>query len=178
MKAFCLVFCLFFSLFILAHEGHEHGLAHSNAIQEGRPATWTQWVGSFHFIFLHFPIALINMLAVSELLFVWQGKPLFDSASRFLAISAAVLSLPTAVFGFVYSYSASYEGLIQAFLTWHMWLGILTAVMAAAVAFMRCCKDTGIFYYICLFLAVLLVNATCFAGGGMTFGPYHLHPPL
>ena len=42
------------SLFlVLAHEGHR-------AAMEGQPTTWAQWIGSFHLVLLHFPIALIN----------------------------------------------------------------------------------------------------------------------
>ena len=144
----------------------------------GRPLTWTQWVGSFHFIFLHFPIALIAMTAISELLFAWMQRPIFDYASRFMLIAAAVFSVPTALLGLTYSYTSSYSGILAEFIWWHMWFGIATAIFAIVVAFLRELLGRSKLYYTSLFLLFLLVNITGYLGGGMTFGLYHMHPPL
>lgn len=143
----------------------------------GRPVSWTQWIGSFHLILLHFPIALIAMTGVSELLFAWCRKLIFDYASRFMIIVAAVLSAPTAILGLTYSYTTSYSGLLADFIWWHMWLGISTAIFAIFVAFLRERCGTTKLYYACLFFLFLLVNVTGYLGGGVTFGPYHMHPP-
>lgn len=144
----------------------------------GRPLTWTQWVGSFHFIFLHFPLALIAMTAISEFLFTWFQRPIFDYAARFMLIAAAVFSVPTALLGLTYSYTASYSGILADFIWWHMWFGIATAVFAIIVAFLRERLGRSKFYFTSLFLLFLLVNITGYLGGGMTFGPYHMYPPL
>lgn len=88
-----------------------------------------QWVGSFHFIFLHFPIALIAMTVISELLFAWYASPLFDYASRFMLIAAAILAVPTALLGLTYSYTATYDGILADFVWWHMWFGFATAIL-------------------------------------------------
>ena len=179
--------CLTFYFLVNAHEGHEEKKIPDSeniqdkvkeTIQEGRPKTWAKWIGSFHLILLHFPITLINMLAVSEILFALLRRPAFEFSSQFLVISTAILSVPTAVLGLIYSYSASYEGLMEIFLLWHMWLGISTAIMAVVVAFIREGVGIGRLYYSSLFLLVLLVNIAGFFGGEMTFGPYHIHPPL
>lgn len=144
----------------------------------GRPITWMQWVGGFHFIVLHFPIALIAMTAISELLFAWYQKPIFDYASRFMLIAAAIFAVPTALLGLIYSYTASYSGLLADFIWWHMWAGISTAVFSIFVAFLRERLGRSKLYYTSLFLLFLLVNITGYLGGGMTFGPYHMYPPL
>ncbi len=185
--------CLLTFPFLFSHEGHKE-IAKQKTTQTsihptqgeqptvkqfgGRPQNWMQWIGGFHFIFLHFPIALIVMTAISELLFAWYQKPIFDYASRFMLIVAAILAPPTALFGFIYSYTASYEGLLANFVWWHMWFGITTAVFVVVVAFLRERKGTNKFYYACLFLLFLLVNITGMLGGGMTFGPYHMLPPI
>lgn len=186
-----LIFCLFFvSSFgsLLGHEGHkEMNKIEQEKVQQtqtesavnqyaGRPQTWLQWLGSFHFIFLHFPIALIVITVVSEGLFVLYSSPIFDGASRFMLISAAILSFPTALLGLAYSYTAPYDGLLADFLWWHMWLGFTTAIFAIIVAFLREYGRNKI-YYACLFLLFLLVNITGYLGGGMTFGPYQMMPP-
>lgn len=143
----------------------------------GRPLSWTQWIGSFHFIFLHFPIALIAMTGISELLFAWCQRSIFDYASRFMIIAAAVLAIPTAVLGLIYSYTSSYSGLLADFIWWHMWAGISTTIFAIFVVFLRERWGISKLYYACLFLLFLLVNVTGYLGGGMTFGPYHMYPP-
>ncbi len=93
-------------------------------------------------------------------------------------ISVAIITPPTALLGLIYSYSASYEGLMETFLWWHMWFGILTATLAITLAFIKEKIGTTKFYYVGLFILFLIVNITGFFGGGMTFGPYHMHPPL
>ena len=190
-----LILCLLSMLCItvlFGHEGHK-SMEESKTPQEsitpssgqptvkhfgGRPLTWTQWVGSFHFIFLHFPLALIAMTAISEFLFTWFHRSIFDYAARFMLIAAAVFSVPTALLGLTYSYTASYSGILADFIWWHMWFGIATAVFAIIVAFLRERLGRSKFYFTSLFLLLLLVNITGYLGGGMTFGPYHMYPPL
>lgn len=187
MKLFLLACFLCVSCFVLAHEGHQETKNPSAEniqenteviVQEGKPKTWTQWIGSFHLILLHFPIALINMLVISEFLRIWLNRPVFDFSSKFLLISSAIISPPTALLGLIYSYSASYEGIMGTFLWWHMWVGICTALFAVIVAFIREGVGVGKLYYSSLLLLFLLVNVAGFFGGGMTFGPYHMHPPI
>lgn len=165
--------CLLGVSLLFGHEGHKEV-----TMQVGRPHSWMQWFGSFHFIFLHFPIALITMGAVSELLYSWYQKPIFDQSSRFMLIAAAVLAVPTAVLGLTYSYTAAYHGLLAYFMEAHMWLGISTAVLAIIVVYLRESQGRNALYYSSLLLLFLLVNVTAFLGGGMTFGPYQLYPPL
>jgi uncharacterized membrane protein len=176
---------------LLAHEEHEKD---SMPVQEsiipsadkeptikqfgGRPQIWAQWIGGFHFILLHFPIALIAMTAISELLLIWYRRAIFNYAARFMVIAAAILAAPTALFGLIYSYTVSYEGLLAGFLWWHMWTGIATAACAIFVALLRERYGTAKLYYTCLVFLFLLVNTTGFLGGGLTFGPYHMLPPL
>lgn len=178
--------------FLYSHEGHKEMEKNESMTENmqpaesqptvkqfgGRPSTWMQWVGGFHFIFLHFPIALIAMTAISELLFAWYQKPIFDYASRFMLIAAAIFAVPTALLGLIYSYTASYSGLLADFIWWHMWAGISTVVFAIFVAFLRERLGRSKLYYTSLFLLFLLVNITGYLGGGMTFGPYHMYPPL
>jgi hypothetical protein len=87
-------------------------------------------------------------------------------------IAAAIFATPTAIFGLIYSYTASYDGLVADFVWWHIWFGIATAIFAIIVAFLRDRYETVKLYYNCLFILFLLVNITGFLGGGMTFGPF------
>ena len=184
--------CLLNFSFLFGHEGHkkkDDNMPKQESVQaaqdqpagkqyQGMPQSWIQWIGGFHFIFLHFPIALIAMTAISELLFTLYKRPIFDYSSRFMLIAAAVLAVPTAILGLTYSYTASYSGLLEDFVWWHMWFGFATAIFVIFVAFLRERSGRSAVYYACLFLLFLLVNVTGFLGAGMTFGPYQMYPPL
>lgn len=176
MKIIFIISFLCFSFLVFAHEGHQETI--NDSVQQGRPTSWIQWIGSFHLILLHFPIALINMLAISEVLGAWTKRQSFEFSSRFLIISAAVVAPPTALLGLIYSYSEPYEGIMATFLWWHMSLGIITATLAVISALLRARLGADNLYYACLALLFLLVNVTGFLGAGMTFGPYHMHFPL
>lgn len=193
MKLLVALFLILNFTFLFGHEGHssqkekrQESVSFSSIQEEeeepmmkqfGRPLSWAQWIGSFHFTFLHFPIALIVMTAISELLFALKRKLIYDFAARFMLISAAIFAVPTAIFGLVYSYTASYEGLFATFVWRHMWLGIATAVIAIIVAVLRERYGVSLLYYACLVILFLSVNITGFLGGGMTFGPYNMLPP-
>lgn len=185
-KYLIFIFLSYFSC-LMGHEGHKHhddNITAPSAQEEqigaqfgNRPKNWSQWVGGFHFIFLNFPIALITMTAISELLFSQYPKRIFDHSARFMLIAAAIFATPTALLGLIYSYSSSYENLLSDFLQLHMWFGITTAVISIIVAFLRERYGVGKLYYTCLTLLFFLVNMTGFFGGGLTFGPYHYLPP-
>lgn len=193
MKYFVVLFFVLSFTFLFGHEEHK-GMKEAETMQEsvhptqgeqptvkqfgGRPQNWAQWIGGFHFILLHFPLALIAMTAFSELLFAYYHRPIFDYASRFMLIAAAILAVPTALLGLIYSYTATYSGLLADFVFWHMWAGLTTAGLAIFVAFLRERYGRVKLYYTCLIILFLLVNITGFLGGGMTFGPYHMLPPL
>ena len=57
-----------------SHRQKEEATASEKQIQVVSFDKIIKWVGNFHLILLHFPIALITMAAVSELLFflVWK----------------------------------------------------------------------------------------------------------
>jgi uncharacterized membrane protein len=174
----------------MGHEGHFH---HSlGSIQESmhpgeteptikhfgdNPQTFAGWLGGFHFILLHFPIALIIMTAFAEFLYTRYKKPLFDNAATFMIVAAAILALPTAILGYIYSTTGVYEGLLADFLQWHMIFGILTAILSIYVAYLKVKGEHLRLYYASLAALFIIVNITGMLGGGMTFGPYHMLPP-
>jgi uncharacterized membrane protein len=175
---------------LIGHEGHFH--EQLGSIQErihrgvdaptikqfgDKPQSFAQWLGGFHFIILHFPIALINMTAFAEVLYSRYKKPIYDYSATFMIVTAAILALPTAIFGNIYSTTGVYEGLLADFLQWHMIFGISTAILAIFVAYLKIQKEQSRLYYASLLLLFLIVNITGMLGGGMTFGPYHMLPP-
>jgi len=133
------------------------------------------WLGRYHLVILHFPIALVVMTAISELLFYWYGSPLFDQAARFMIIAAAITAIPTALFGLALGYDAHYNGMLVNIFWWHRFWGLFTAVMIVVTASLRELHvrkgwETLKLYHICLVAIFISVSLTGFLGGEMTFG--------
>lgn len=175
MKKYFLLFSffIFFILSLAAHEGHE-------AIQgeEAASGGWISlvlWLGRLHLVFLHFPIALIIMTAISEILFVWYANPLFDHASRFMIVAAAVWAPITALFGFALGFGQFYEGWMNDIYAWHRYFGVVTTILVWWAAtlreqYVRQKTSSLRSYYICLFFLVVCVNLTGLLGGTLAFG--------
>ncbi len=147
---------------VWGHEGHHDVEEHL--------INWWDEVGKYHLVLLHFPIALINMVGVAEGLSLFSRRLIFELSARFMLVSAAVLIVPTAILGYVFSYSAPYEGAAQLLLNWHMWLGIATVAFTWVLAYLKEWGSSRGAYYSVLVLLLILVNSTCFVGGKMTFG--------
>lgn len=129
-------------------------------------ASWFQWVGSWHLVLLHFPIALITMAVVAEGLRAYFKR---EFPVRFLLLSAAIFSPITAFLGWIYSHSFSYEGEMDTYLHWHMWLGITTAILSIWIV---CIQEQSRLYYILLGLMFVLICLVGYFGGSMTFPRY------
>jgi len=164
---------------ILAHENGEHVSA-QGAQGLINNEKWVEWIGNFHPILLHFPIALVVMTAVAEILAQKSKSSIFSQAARFMIIAAAITATPTALLGWAFSYSMTYEGLSIAFFWWHRFLGIATAVLAIFTAILKELEVRGKmrkkFYVISLILLLICTTATGFLGGELSFNPFHLLP--
>lgn len=188
LKAFFLTILMCFMLFQLrafAHEGHqeEEMQASEKQVEAVNFDKIIKWVGNFHPILLHFPIALITMAAVSELFFFWGGNSFFDQASRFMVLAAAVTVIPTVLTGLAYGYNAQYEGIMATYFWWHRFSGIFTAMLAIITAVIKGLPPQKFphlktIYYVCLFLLFISASVTGFLGGSLTFGIGHLWPPF
>lgn len=176
---------VFFSLilFLHAHEGHhsfsplaaEVGTAPAGEKAAASPENWLASIGHFHLLFLHFPIALIVMTAVAELLWIWFKNPLFTHAARFMILAAAIFALPTALLGLALGYSSHFEGEQLDLYAWHRNFGLMTAGLAILTAILRerCVAEktssaTG--YYLSLFVLFIFVSLTGAFGGDLAFG--------
>ena len=178
MKISKLWILFFLSSFQLqAHEKSKHL---SDQTQLWDYEKWIKWLGNFHPIAIHFPIALIIMTAIAELIGIKSRSPIFKQAARFMIIAAATVAVPTALLGLAYGYDVNYEEVQSLLFWWHRFLGLSTAVLAIITA---CFKELHVrkkigvaAYAISLAFLVVLVTATGYLGGEMTFGLFHLFP--
>src|SRR5262249_16910657 len=104
-------FLIFFKAQAFGHESSQENESTSieKHIKVANCEKLIWWVGNFRPLLLHFPIALIVMAVISELLYFCYNAPLFDQASRFMLIAAAVTSIPTVLTGLAYGHNAQYE---------------------------------------------------------------------
>jgi uncharacterized membrane protein len=125
----------------------------------------SQFVGRFHPLAVHLPIALVLLVVVLECAGVFRaGKHLQTSAGFVLALAAAS-ALVAAFLGWMLGRSGGYEG---ALVTRHMWGGI-----SLAAALVLCCgirRWNGKLYGIALFATVCLMAWTSDQGGKLTHG--------
>jgi len=142
---------------------------------------WIKWIGNYHVIILHFPIALIMMTAVAELFSIKSKSPIFTQAARFMIIAAAITALPAALLGLAYGYGVNYDQTLTQLFWWHRFFGLSTALLAIITACLKelhVRKKIGVLAYaISLALLVVLVTITGYLGGEMTFGLFHLFYP-
>jgi uncharacterized membrane protein len=152
---------------LVAHEGHHELMAEQTLVGSGSDLMLQ--VGNLHLFLLHFPIALIVMTVVAELLFVLFRRSIYDYAARFMLLSAAIFAVPTAFAGLLLRYSSTYEGILAIYIWWHMIAGIATMLLTLYVAYLRERVGLGRYYYLALALLFLLVNVTGLLGGWVAF---------
>jgi uncharacterized membrane protein len=90
-----------------------------------------RWLGKFHLLLLHFPIALAVAAGVAEVWSVYRRRRLPSESVRFCLWIAACAAIPTAVFGWIH---AAWNGAGSPFLMAHRWLGTSAAVLLVLTA--------------------------------------------
>lgn len=161
--------CMSSAVLLQAYNGHTESLFTQSFIA---------WLGSYHLLILHFPIALIVMTLFAEGLSYWTLDPLFDAAARFMMMAAAVTIIPTALLGLAFSYSATYGGELMDALWWHRLYGLVTTVLVVFTVYVREYYHHRAVYYTLLLLSFISVFLTGYYGGKMTFGPFYFLPPI
>jgi uncharacterized membrane protein len=130
---------------------------------------FAQFVGRFHPLAVHLPIAFVLLAAVWELAgFVGSAKHLKESAGFVLGLAAAS-ALLAIVLGWLLAWSGGYHGRV---VTRHMWGGVsLAAVLLIACALRNWNSKL---YASSLIMVVALMTWTSDQGGKLTHGPSFL----
>ena len=87
-------------------------------------ATWAQFVGRFHLLTVHFPIALILLVPLLELAGRKGRFPHLRASVDFVLALATLSSLVAATLGWCLARSGGYSGRL---VTQHMWGGVSVA---------------------------------------------------
>jgi len=141
-----------------------------------------RWLGNFHPVSVHFPIALLAVAALAELLWIFWSKPGFRFTSRFCLLLGAAGALLSATLGW---FLAGYEWVDPQWeLTTHRWLGTSTALLSPLVLALsewsERREDAAWLRYLfrtTLLLSAALVSVTGFFGGVLVYGWEHYQWP-
>ncbi len=150
---------------------HDHATGHGEA---GKTPKLVTFIGKFHPIAVHIPIALVLVAALAEALFLFTGVPLFRSAACFNLLIAVLGAAAAVPLGLAAATGTQYPADYAAVLLRHKLLGLSTLVViliAAALSERLHRKQAGLWSYrIALLLSVLLVGATGHFGGILVYG--------
>jgi mono/diheme cytochrome c family protein len=131
------------------------------------------WVGKFHLLLLHFPIALMLAAGLGELVAASKGVRVPSPAVQFCLALAALAAVPTVVLGWLHAAAGNGVGSPQ-LLTAHRWLGTAAGVwlvgttLAARRDALRGKRGRGTRF--ALAVGVALVAAVAHVGGLIAHG--------
>jgi mono/diheme cytochrome c family protein/uncharacterized membrane protein len=96
-------------------------------VEIGRVDRIIRWLGKFHLVLLHFPIALILAAGLGETWSWWQRNPVPSGSVRFCLWLGALAAIPTAGLGWLFAMAGNGVD-SPLLLTAHRWLGTTAAV--------------------------------------------------
>ena len=137
-------------------------------------ADWAQFIGRFHPLAVHFPIALILLVPILELAGLNERFSYLRSSAGFVLGLATLGATAAAILGWCLGRSGGYSGTL---VTQHMWGGISLATICWVCWILRSRtgeRDLGLIYSAALAVGVGLVVWTGYRGGQLSLGEDHL----
>ena len=135
-------------------------------------AEWVQFMGRFHPLFVHFPIALFLLVPVLEIVGRSARLEYLRLSVNFVLALATVGATWAAILGWFLGRSGGYSGLL---VTQHMWGGVLLSLICWLCWLLRTqLREFGVAYALALALGVGLVGWTGYRGGQLSLGRNHL----
>jgi uncharacterized membrane protein len=133
-----------------------------------------QFLGRFHLLAVHLPIALLVLVPVMELAGRNRHFPYLLPSADFILGAATCGAIVAGALGWCLARSSSYSGPL---VTQHMWGGVSVAIAAWLCWFLRARSNESHldpFYAIALLATVGLVTFTGYRGGQVSQGENHL----
>ena len=141
-------------------------------------AEWLQFIGRFHPLAVHFPIALFLLVPILELAGLNGRFSYLRSTAEFVLGVATIGATVAILLGWCLARSGGYSGpLIQQ----HMWGGIAVAAIVWLCWLLRASGYGSTFVYVvALVCGGILVAWTGYRGGQLSLGEQHLteHMPV
>ena len=131
------------------------------------------FIGKFHPLLVHFPIALVLAAAAAELVVLATTRTAWRTVAVANIRAGAALGVVTAVTGWLFASSPVVDA--SPSLEWHRWVGLAGAAGAIAAALLsarlhRPSRRSAFGYRVTLFVTALLVAITGHLGGTLVWG--------
>src|SRR5580765_6292890 len=135
-------------------------------------ATWAQFIGRFHPLVVHLPIALVLLVPVMEVVGRDPRFPYLRASAPFVLVLAVLSGIVASILGWCLARSGGFSGPL---VTQHMWGGatLITLGLLCSVARGRSGR-LRVIYPIALSAAVGAVAWTGYRGGQISLGEHHL----
>jgi uncharacterized membrane protein/mono/diheme cytochrome c family protein len=138
-----------------------------------------RWIGQFHPLSTHFPVALMFVAVLAEALGWWTKQESWLHTVRFLVIIAALSAVAAAGLGWTNAYFSSYNKAVGALLWWHRWLGTIAsvwAVICAGTLLVGSCREGSKErrrFRGALLVGAFLIGVSGFLGSALIYGLDH-----
>jgi uncharacterized membrane protein len=138
-----------------------------------------RWIGRFHPVSTHFPVALMYVAVLAEAFAWWTRRESWLQTVRFLVVLGAMGALVTASLGWINASFTSYVGSSVGILKWHRWLGTFTAawtVVCAVLVVISDCREGSPErrrFRGALLVGAVLVGISGFLGSALIYGLNH-----
>jgi uncharacterized membrane protein/mono/diheme cytochrome c family protein len=131
------------------------------------------WLGNFHVVVVHFPIALLLAAAAGEAWFAWRRVRQPAPAIRFCVLLGAASAIVAAVLGWLHA-ASGHGASSPVILAWHRWLGTATGAGAAGLAVLSQNDDRrgvrSAWFRLLLLVVALVVAVAGHFGGLLVYG--------
>jgi uncharacterized membrane protein len=135
-----------------------------------------QFAGRLHPALVHFPVALVLVALVAEILCITRRDGRYADVARFLIVAAAWMSIPSAITGFIRADATELDAAQQQLFAVHRVAGIATPVLVFLCAGLgEGVRRSGQIWELILYRVVLVLAAAStavagFYGGEIVFG--------
>jgi uncharacterized membrane protein len=137
------------------------------------------FIGKFHPLLVHFPIALVLVAAAAEFVAIVTPRKGWRTVAVANIRAGAAIGIVTAITGWLFAASPAVD--VTTSLAWHRWLGMAGAVGAIGAALLSSrlrvsSRRSAFAYRFLLFVTALLVAITGHLGGTLVWGAGFLRP--
>jgi uncharacterized membrane protein len=132
------------------------------------------WIGRFHVLVIHFPIALLAAAALAEAIAAWRGSRIPSPTVRYCVLLGAVSAVAAVALGWLHADVGGFGSASRSILAIHRWLGTIAGLGAAAIAVLSEVDSRrgrrSVSFRLALWASTSVVAAAAHFGGVMVHG--------